>query len=84
MNDFNVLVVDDEKEIRDAIEIYLKNEGITVVQARDGIEAIEKLDEHPIHLIVMDIMMPKLDGISTTFKIREQKKHTDYYLKREE
>ncbi|MQR94529.1 response regulator transcription factor [Fictibacillus phosphorivorans] len=73
MNEFNVLVVDDEKEIRDAIEIYLKNEGITVVQARDGIEAIEKLDEHPIHLIVMDIMMPKLDGISTTFKIREQK-----------
>ncbi|MBH0168147.1 response regulator transcription factor [Fictibacillus sp. 18YEL24] len=73
MNDFNVLVVDDEKEIRDAIEIYLKNEGITVVQARDGIEAIEKLDEQPIHLIVMDIMMPKLDGISTTFKIREQK-----------
>lgn len=73
MNDFNVLVVDDEKEIRDAIEIYLKNEGITVVQARDGIEAIEKLDEHSIHLIVMDIMMPKLDGISTTFKIREQK-----------
>ncbi|MBH0166896.1 response regulator transcription factor [Fictibacillus sp. 7GRE50] len=73
MNNFNVLVVDDEKEIRDAIEIYLKNEGITVVQAGDGIEAIEKLDEHPIHLIVMDIMMPKLDGISTTFKIREQK-----------
>ncbi|WP_137789308.1 response regulator transcription factor [Bacillus sp. E(2018)] len=73
MNEFNVLVVDDEKEIRDAIEIYLKNEGITVVQARDGIEAIEKLDEHLIHLIVMDIMMPKLDGISTTFKIREQK-----------
>ncbi|MBH0160574.1 MULTISPECIES: response regulator transcription factor [Fictibacillus] len=73
MNEFNVLVVDDEKEIRDAIEIYLKNEGITVVQAGDGIEAIEKLDEHPIHLIVMDIMMPKLDGISTTFKIREQK-----------
>ncbi|MGD6962426.1 response regulator transcription factor [Fictibacillus phosphorivorans] len=73
MNEFNVLVVDDEKEIRDAIEIYLKNEGITVIQAGDGIEAIEKLDEHPIHLIVMDIMMPKLDGISTTFKIREQK-----------
>lgn len=73
MNGFTVLVVDDEKEIRDAIEIYLKNEGITVVQARDGIEAIEKLDEHHIHLIILDIMMPKLDGISTTFKIREQK-----------
>jgi DNA-binding response OmpR family regulator len=73
MNGFTVLVVDDEKEIRDAIKIYLKNEGITVVQASDGIEAIEKLDEHQIHLIIMDIMMPKLDGISTTFKIREQK-----------
>jgi DNA-binding response OmpR family regulator len=73
MNGFTVLVVDDEKEIRDAIEIYLKNEGITVIQASDGIEAIEKLDEHQIHLIIMDIMMPKLDGISTTFKIREQK-----------
>ncbi|MFG6494754.1 response regulator transcription factor [Fictibacillus sp. UD] len=73
MNEFSVLVVDDEKEIRDAIEIYLKNEGLTVVQARDGIEAIEMLDMHQIHLIVMDVMMPKLDGISTTFKIREQK-----------
>lgn len=73
MNGFTVLVVDDEKEIRDAIEIYLKNERITVVQASDGIDAIEKLDEHQIHLIIMDIMMPKLDGISTTFKIREQK-----------
>lgn len=73
MNEFSVLVVDDEKEIRDAIEIYLKNEGLTVVQARDGIEAIEMLDTHQIHLIVMDVMMPRLDGISTTFKIREQK-----------
>jgi DNA-binding response OmpR family regulator len=73
MNGFTVLVVDDEKEIRDAIKIYLKNEGIIVVQASDGIEAIEKLDDHQIHLIIMDIMMPKLDGISTTFKIREQK-----------
>lgn len=73
MNEFSVLVVDDEKEIRDAIEIYLKNEGLAVVQAKDGIEAIEMLDTHQIHLIVMDVMMPKLDGISTTFKIREQK-----------
>ncbi|MDQ0220996.1 response regulator transcription factor [Peribacillus cavernae] len=73
MSPFNVLVVDDEKEIRDAIEIYLKNEGITVIKASDGIEAIEKLDEQVIHLIIMDIMMPRLDGISTTFKIREQK-----------
>ncbi|KMY52073.1 response regulator transcription factor [Peribacillus loiseleuriae] len=70
---FSVLVVDDEKEIRDAIEIYLKYEGIKVIQAGDGIEAIEKLDEHPIHLIILDVMMPRMDGIATTFKIREQK-----------
>ncbi|WP_153125484.1 response regulator transcription factor [Peribacillus tepidiphilus] len=73
MNEFNVLVVDDEKEIRDGIEIYLKNEGIKVIKAADGIEAIEKLNEHTIHLIILDVMMPRMDGISTTFKIREQK-----------
>jgi DNA-binding response OmpR family regulator len=73
MKQLNVLVVDDEKEIRDAIEIYLSNEGVRVIQARDGIEAIEKLEEEEIHLILLDIMMPRLDGIKTTFKIREQK-----------
>jgi DNA-binding response OmpR family regulator len=73
MNGYNVLVVDDEKEIRDAIEIYLKNEGIRVIKAQDGIEAIEKLNEYDIHLIILDIMMPRLDGISATFKIRESK-----------
>ncbi|MBN6187256.1 response regulator transcription factor [Aneurinibacillus sp. BA2021] len=73
MNNYTVLVVDDEKEIRDAIEIYLKNEGMTVIKAEDGIEAIEKLNEHSIHLIILDIMMPRLDGIATTFKIREEK-----------
>ncbi|BAU26333.1 DNA-binding response OmpR family regulator [Aneurinibacillus soli] len=73
MNHYSVLVVDDEKEIRDAIEIYLKNEGMTVIQAQDGIEAVEKLNEQTIHLIILDIMMPKLDGITTTCKIREEK-----------
>lgn len=73
MSQYTVLVVDDEKEIRDAIEIYLKNDGITVIKARDGIEAIEKLHQHSVHLIILDIMMPRLDGISTTFKIREEK-----------
>ena len=68
-----MLVVDDDKEIRDGIEIYLKNEGYTVIKAKDGIEAIEKLNEHEVHLIILDIMMPRLDGISTTFKIRENK-----------
>jgi DNA-binding response OmpR family regulator len=72
-NDYIVLVVDDEEEIRNAIEIYLKNEGIKVIKAKDGIEAIEKLNENEIHLIILDIMMPRLDGISTTFRIRESK-----------
>ncbi|HIW32044.1 MAG TPA: response regulator transcription factor [Candidatus Paenibacillus intestinavium] len=73
MDHFYVLVVDDDKEIRDVIEIYLKNEGVTVLKAKDGIEALEIINEHQIHLIILDIMMPKLDGISTTYKIREHK-----------
>ncbi|MEH7385651.1 response regulator transcription factor [Bacillus sp. JJ1521] len=71
MDHYFVLVVDDEKEIRDAIEIYLKNEGITVLKAKDGIEALDILHEQQVHLIILDVMMPKLDGISATFKIRE-------------
>jgi DNA-binding response OmpR family regulator len=73
MNQYYVLVVDDEKEIRDAIEIYLKNEGIIVLKAKDGIEALEILNEQQVHLIILDVMMPKLDGISATYKIREKK-----------
>ena len=73
MEQYNVLVVDDEKEIRDAIEIYLKNEGIKVIKAADGIEAIEKINEQPVHLIILDVMMPRQDGITTTFRIREDK-----------
>jgi DNA-binding response OmpR family regulator len=72
MDHYYVLVVDDEKEIRDAIEIYLKNEGITVLKAKDGIEALEILNDQRVHLIILDIMMPRLDGISATFKIREK------------
>ena len=73
MHAYRVLVVDDDKEIRDAIEIYLKNEGIAVVKTQDGIEALEALNEQEIHLIVLDVMMPRQDGIATTFKIREKK-----------
>lgn len=71
MAQYNVLVVDDEDEIRDAIEIYLKNEGIKVFKAKDGIDGLMVLEEEEIHLIIMDIMMPKMDGIKATFKIRE-------------
>ncbi|KGN00893.1 PhoB family transcriptional regulator [Clostridium novyi A str. 4570] len=73
MSQNNVLVVDDDKEIREAIKIYLKNEGINVFEAKDGIDALMLLQEQEIHLILMDIMMPKMDGIKATFKIREKK-----------
>ncbi|MDD6795193.1 MAG: response regulator transcription factor [Clostridiaceae bacterium] len=68
---YNVLVVDDEKEIRDAIDIYLRGEHLNVIKAEDGIEALEILESTQIHLIILDIMMPKLDGIKTCMKIRE-------------
>lgn len=71
MEKFNVLVVDDEKEIRDAVDIYLRGEGINVIKAKDGIEALEILDMEDIHLVVLDIMMPRLDGLKTCMKIRE-------------
>jgi len=68
---YNVLVVDDEKEIRDAIEIYLRGENLKVIKAEDGLQALEILGSNQIHLIILDIMMPKLDGIKTCMKIRE-------------
>jgi DNA-binding response OmpR family regulator len=69
----NILVCDDDKEILEAVSIYLENEGFTVFKALNGIEALQVLDEKEIHLIVMDIMMPKMDGIRATLKIREDK-----------
>lgn len=68
-----VLVVDDDQDIRDGIEIYLKNDGYNVLKAANGLEAIEKLEENEVHLIILDIMMPKMDGINATFKIREKR-----------
>jgi two-component system, OmpR family, response regulator VanR len=68
----SILIVDDEKEIRDLIEIYLKNEGYTTLKACDGLEALRILQSNHVHLIILDIMMPKLDGIATCIKIREQ------------
>ena len=69
----NVLVVDDDKEIVEAIEIYLKNEGLNIFKAYDGLEALDILMEKEIHLILMDIMMPNMDGLRATLKIREEK-----------
>lgn len=69
----NILLVDDDRDIVNSMEIHLKNEGLNVYKAYDGIEALEVLMDKNIHLILMDIMMPKLDGLSTTLKIREEK-----------
>ena len=70
---YTILVCDDDKEIASAIEIYLSNEGYQVVKAYNGFEALDVLEEREIHLIIMDIMMPKMDGMRATLKIRESK-----------
>ena len=67
----NILVCDDDREIVDAIDIYLKNEGYTVLKAYDGQQAVDILKTEDVHLLIIDIMMPKLDGIRATLKIRE-------------
>ncbi len=67
----NILVCDDDREIVDAIEIYLMQEGFHIIKAYDGEEAIEQLKKNDIKLLIIDIMMPKLDGIRATMKIRE-------------
>lgn len=69
---YNILVCDDEKDIVSAIEIYLKAEGYNVFCAYDGIEALEIMKQEDIHLILMDLMMPKMDGITAILKIREK------------
>lgn len=66
-----ILVCDDDKEIVEAIEIYLKQEDYTVYKAYDGIEAINILRENDIELLIIDVMMPRLDGIRATLQIRE-------------
>lgn len=71
MNKYNILVVDDEKEITDAIKIYLVNQNYNVFKAYNGEEALEIFDKENIHLVLMDVMMPKLDGIGAIIKIRE-------------
>ena len=73
MTQLTVLVTDDDQDIRDGIEIYLKNEGYHVLKAADGVEALELLAEHEVHLIILDIMMPNMDGITATFKIRAER-----------
>lgn len=71
VNMLNILVCDDDKEIVEAIEIYLVQEGHNVLKAYDGQQAVEMLQKEEIHLLIIDVMMPRLDGIRATLKIRE-------------
>jgi DNA-binding response OmpR family regulator len=68
-----ILIVDDDKEIRNLISVYLENEGIQTKQAEDALEALKLLDKEVFDLIILDIMMPKMDGIEACMKIREER-----------
>lgn len=70
---YHILVVDDDKEIVDSISIFLQNDGYHVIKAYDGIEAMERLNDNEVHLILLDVMMPKMDGIKALLKIREKR-----------
>lgn len=69
---YNILVCDDDKAIVEAIEIYLSQEGYHILKAYDGEQALKILGTEEVHLLILDVMMPKLDGIRTTLKIREK------------
>ncbi len=69
---YNILVCDDDREIVEAIEIYLSQEGYNILKAYDGIEALNILEKEKINLLIIDVMMPRLDGIRATLKIREK------------
>lgn len=68
----HVLIVEDDTEIREGVTIYLKSQGYEVFQASDGIEGLEILQKEEIHLAIIDIMMPRMDGIRMTMKLREK------------
>lgn len=68
----HVLVVEDDKEIREGVEIYLKSQGYEVFQAADGVEGLEVIEKEDIHLAIVDIMMPRMEGISMVVKLREK------------
>lgn len=72
MNIYNILVVEDEKDIAIAIEAYLVNQGYKVFIANNGLEGLQILEKEEIHLAIVDVMMPKMDGITFTMKLREK------------
>lgn len=72
MKSYNILVVDDEKEIADVVEIYLLNQGYKVFKANNGLEGMKIVDKEDIHLAIIDMMMPKMDGATMIMKLREK------------
>ena len=72
MERYNILIVEDDKEIRDGIEIFLKSQNYNVFKAADGIEGLQVIDREEIHLTIVDIMMPRMDGVTMTMKLRER------------
>lgn len=70
---YTILVCDDDQLIVNSIAIHLQKEGYRVIRAYNGLEALEAVEQHEIHLILLDVMMPKLDGLSTTLRIRQEK-----------
>ena len=69
--EYHILVVEDDKEIRDGIEIFLKSQGYQVHKAADGMEGLSVIESNEIHLAIVDIMMPRMDGVTMTMKLRE-------------
>ena len=72
MNPYNILIVEDEVDIARAIEAYLNNQGYKTFMAGSGIEGLEVLSKEEIHLAIVDVMMPKMDGITFVMKLREK------------
>ena len=72
MSGDRILLVEDDKEIREGVEIFLKSQGYVVFQAADGLEGLKALEENEIDLAIVDVMMPKMDGITMTAKLREK------------
>ena len=72
MNQYNILVVEDEKEIADALEIYLKNQGYNVLKASNGVEGLDAIEKNEIHLALVDIMMPVMSGDRMVMELRKK------------
>lgn len=72
MNNGTILIVDDDPEIRDVVHVYLRNEGYRVLEAENGAQALEAFGREPVKLVILDVMMPEMDGIRTCIALRKQ------------